>query len=147
MPPSAATQASADPSASSGNPGRPPGLLGEVLLLGRDLRSMAHGQLRLAALETRHAGESLVGIVAMGLVAAGLGLSAWLALIAAGGMALVEVGVLTASVALLLGAVINIVLALLLVVLVRQRSRALLLSATVDSLRPAPPDPSTDMPE
>ncbi|HRQ66042.1 MAG TPA: phage holin family protein [Xanthomonadaceae bacterium] len=109
-----------------------------MLLLGRDLHSVAHAQLRLAALETRHAGESLVGIVVLGLVAAVLYFSAWLALIAAGLMTLVELGVLTASVALLLGAVINVVLALLLMVLVRQRSRAFLFSATVDSLRPTP---------
>ncbi len=139
MPPTAATQARADPSTSSGSSGRAPGLLGEVLLLGRELRSVAHGQMRLAALETRHAGESLVAIIVMGLVAAGLCISAWLALVASGLMALVERGLLAASTALLLGAVINVVFVVLLVVFIRRRSRALLLSATVNSFKPTPP--------
>jgi hypothetical protein len=148
MSPSAAIQSPADPPTASDNPGRAPGLLAEALLLGRDLKSAAHGQLRLAALETRHAGESLVAIIALGLLAAALAIGAWLALMAAGLMVLVERGVLTASAALLLGAVINVVLTLLSMVLIRSRSRALLLSATVDSLRPTPsPTPTQGTPE
>lgn len=126
--------------ASSDNSGNSPGLLEEVWLLGHELRAAAHSQVRLAALETRQAGESLVSIIAMGLVAAGLVFSAWLALVGAVLMALVESGLMTTSTALLLAMSANVLIALILIAAIRRKSRRLLLPATVDSLAPQPPD-------
>jgi hypothetical protein len=134
--------ASRDPPASSDSPRISPGLLEEVWLLGRELRAAAHSQVRLAALETRQAGESLVSIIAMGLIAGGLVFSAWLALVGAVMMALVERGLMTTSIALLLAMAANVLIALILIAAIRRKSRRLLLSATVNSLAPPPPDSS-----
>lgn len=126
--------------ASSDKSGNSPGLLDEFLLLGHELRATAHSQLRLAALETRQAGESLISIIAMGLIAAGLVFSTWLALVAAVMLALVERGLMTASAASLLAMAANMLIALVLIAAIRRKSRRLLLSATVNSLAPPPPD-------
>lgn len=134
--------ASRDPLASSDNPGNSPGLLEEIRLLGRELRATAHSQVRLAALETRQAGESLVSIIAAGLIAAGLVFSAWLALVGAVMMALVERDLMTTSTALLLAMSANVLIAVTLIAAIRRKSRRLLLSATVNSLAPPPPDAS-----
>jgi hypothetical protein len=48
--------ASCDVPASSDNPGNSPGLLGEVRLLGRELRAAAHSQVRLAAPDSSNPG-------------------------------------------------------------------------------------------
>lgn len=132
--------ASRDPPASSDNPGNSPGLLEEVWLLGRELRAAAHSQVRLAALETRQAGESLVSIIAMGMVAAALIFSAWLALAGAMMMVLVESGLMATSTALLLAMAANVLIAVILIAAIRRKSRRLLLSATVNSLAPPLPD-------
>ncbi|MDT8321633.1 MAG: phage holin family protein [Xanthomonadales bacterium] len=117
-------------------------MLDEFLLLGHELRATASSQLRLAALETRQAGESLISIIAMGLIAAGLVFSTWLALVAAVMLALVERGLMTASAASLLAMAANMLVALILIVAIRRKSRRLLFSATVNSLAPPPPDTS-----
>lgn len=127
---------------SSDNPGNSPGLLEEVWLLGGELRATALSRLRLAALETRQAGESLVSIIATGLIAAGLVVTAWLALVGAVMMALVERGFITTSSALLLAMSANLLIAVILIVAIRRKSRRLLLSATVNSLAPLPQDAS-----
>lgn len=123
-------------SATCDNAGNSPGVLEEVLLLGRELRATAHSHVRLAALETRQAGESLVFIIAAGLVAGGLLLSAWLALAGAATMALVERGLMTTSTALLLAMLANAIIAVILIITIRRKSHRLLLSATVNSLAP-----------
>jgi uncharacterized membrane protein YqjE len=130
--------ASRHPRDSSEKSGNNPGLLDEFLLLGHELRATAHSHVRLAALETRQAGESLVSIIAMGLIAAGLVFSTWLALVAAVMLALVERGLMTASAASLLAMVANMLVALVLIAAIRRKSRSLLLSATVNSLAAAP---------
>lgn len=130
------------PPASSDQPGNTPGLLEEVFLLGHELRAAAHSQVRLAALETRQAGESLVIIIAMGVIAAALVFSTWLALVAAVMLALVEHGLVTASTASLLAMLANLLIVVILIAAIRRKSRRLLLSATVNSLAPPPPDPS-----
>jgi len=131
-----------DVPASSDKPGNSPGLLDDVWLLGHDLRAAAYSQVRLAALETRQAGESLISIIAMGLIAAGLVFSTWLALVGAVMLALVERGLVNASTASLLAMVANLLVALVLIVAIRRKSRHLLLSATVKSLAPRPKDES-----
>jgi uncharacterized membrane protein YqjE len=130
------------PQASSHKPGHDPGLWDEFLLLGQELRAAAHSQLRLAALETRLAGEGLISIIAMGLIAAGLIFSTWLALVAAVMLALVERGLMTASAASLLAMAANMLVALVLIAAIRRKSRRLLLSATVNSLAQSEPDAS-----
>lgn len=127
-------------SASSDKPGNRPGLLDEFWLFGHELRATAHSQLRLAALETRRAGESLIIIIAMGLIAAALIFSTWLALVAAVTLALVENGLVTASTASLLAMAANMLIALVLIAAIRRKSRHLLLSATVNSLASTPRD-------
>lgn len=135
-----ATFASRHHSPSSDKPVNSPGLLDEFCLLGHELRAVAYSQLRLAALETRQAGESLISIIAMGLIAAGLVFSTWLALVAAVMMALVERGLMTTSAASLLAMAVNMLFVLVLIAAIRRKSRRLLLSATVNSLAPPPPD-------
>lgn len=130
------------PSASPDKPGNSPGLLDEFWLLGHELRAAAYSQVRLAALETRLAGESLISIIAMGLIVAALIFSTWLALVAAVMLALVERGLVNASTASLLAMAANIVVALVLIAAIRRKSRRLLLSATVNSLAPRPGDQS-----
>jgi hypothetical protein len=115
-------------------------LLDEVYLLGREIGAAAHSQMRLAALETRQAGESLVLIVAMGVIAAALVFSTWLALVGAVMMALVERGLMTTSSASLLAMLANVLLVVILIAAIRRKSRRLLLSATVNSFAPRPPD-------
>lgn len=137
-----AMNASRDPLASSDKPGDGPGLLEEVCLLGRELRATAHSRVRLAALETRQAGESLVSIIATGLIAAGLVFSAWLALVGVVMMALVERGQITIPAALLLAMSVNVLIAVILIAVIRRKSRRLLYSATVNSLAPPPRDAS-----
>lgn len=137
-----ASIASRDPPASSDEPGNSPGLLEEVWVFGQELSAAAHSQVRLAALETRLAGESLVSMVAMGVVAAALGIVTWLALVGASMMALVERGLMTTSTALLLAMSANALIVLILIAAIRRKSRRLLLSATVNSLAPRPTDPT-----
>jgi len=124
---------SPSPSAS----GQEPGLLETARLLERELRSIVHDHLLLAALETRRAGESLVRIIAMGLITACLVFTAWLALVSAGVMVLVQQSVMTAGSALMLVFVVHCVLAIGLVVAIRKRSRYLMFPATVSRLKPA----------
>lgn len=137
-----AITASRHPQASSDKSGNDPGLLDGFLLLGHELRATAHSHVRLAALETRQAGESLVSIIAMGLIAAGLVLSTWLALVAAMMLLLVERGLMSTSSASLLAMAANMLVALILISAIRRKSRHLLFSATVNSLAPAPTDAS-----
>lgn len=130
------------PSASPDKPGNSPGFLDEFWLLGHELRAAAYSRVRLAALETRLAGESLISIIAMGLIAAALIFSTWLALIAAVMLALVERGLVNASTASLLAMAANILVAVVLIAAIRRKSRRLLFSATVNSLAPRPGDES-----
>lgn len=116
--------------------GQEPGLLDEARLLAQELHGVVHDYLCLAALETRQAGESLVGIIAMGLLTACLLLSAWLALVSAMVILLVQHSLLSASTALILVFIVHCLLAMILVAAIRRRSRNLLFPATVSRLEP-----------
>lgn len=120
--------------------GQEPGLLEAARSLERELRGVVHDHLFLAALETRRAGESLVRIVAMGVIAACLLLSAWLALAGAVVIVLVQHSLLTASSALMLVFAVHCLLAMLLVAAIRKLSRNLLFPATMSRLEPATSD-------
>ncbi len=97
-----------------------------------------HDHLVLAALETRQAGESLVRIIAMGLITACLLSTAWLALVSAVVIVLVQHTLLTASIALMLVFAVHGLVAMLLIAAIRKRSRSLLFPATISRLEPAP---------
>ena len=112
-------------------------LLDDVKLLWHELRGLVHDQLTLAALETRSAGNSLVTMIAAGVMVAALLVSAWLGLMGAAVLWLISIGVL-ASIAMLLAVVANLVLALVLYDVIRRQSRHLQFPATLRSLRPVP---------
>jgi uncharacterized membrane protein YqjE len=126
-----------EPGSSSKASGQEPGLLESAKLLERELRGVVHDHLLLAALETRQAGESLVRIIAMGVISACLLLTAWLALVSAIVVVLVQHSLMTASTALMLMAGVHCVLAILLVTAIRKRSRSLMFPATISRLKPS----------
>ena len=108
----------------------------------QELAGLAHDRLRLAVLETRLAGESLVVMVAAGVMAAVLLVSAWLGLVVAAILALVGGGV-TAALAVMIGVAANVLLALLLYALIRRKSRNLQWAASLRSLK-TPQDAGRD---
>lgn len=122
-----------DPSKASGPE---PGLLETARLLERELRGLVHDHLLIAALETRQAGESLVRIVAMGVITACLLVTAWLALAGAVTVILVQHSVVTTGSALILVFAVHCLVAMLLVAAIRKSSRNLLFPATIDRLKP-----------
>jgi uncharacterized membrane protein YqjE len=130
-------QSNSEASESARESGREPGLLESARLLERELRSIVHDHLLLAALETRRAGESLVRIIAMGLISAGLLFTAWLALISAVVFALIQNSLMSPVVALLLVFVAHAVLAVVLVLQIRKRSRYLMFPETIGQLKPS----------
>jgi hypothetical protein len=111
------------------------GLLEDARLLWQEIRGLAQDQLTLVALETRLAGKSLVTMIAAGVMIAVLLVTAWLGLACAVVLWLVAIGV-AASVAVLLAATANLVLALALYMVARRQSRYLQFPATLRSLRP-----------
>lgn len=121
------------------------GLLDELRMLLQQVLGVVHDYLQIAALETRLAGQSLVAMVAAGVMVALLLVSAWIGLIAAAVAALVGNG-LSISAAIFLGVSANLLVALLLCEFIRRKSRHLLWSASLRSLRRdmATPHPERD---
>lgn len=111
----------------------PTGLLEDARALCQEWARLAQDRLQLAALETKLAGESLVTMIAAGVIAAVLLVSAWLGLAAAAILALVGVGV-SANIAILAAAAANLLGALLLYALIRRKSRHLRWAASIRSL-------------
>ena len=112
-----------------------PGLLDNATALWSDLKGLAHDHLELAALETRRAGESLVTIIAFGIAVGVLCVTAWLGVIAALVLWLVDRG-LAASLAVLLAVALNLVGAFAFVLAIKRTSKALRFPATVRALKP-----------
>jgi len=112
-------------------------VLNDVQALLNELRGLTHECFNLVALEARRAGESLVGMIAAGVMIAVLLSCAWLGLVAAAVLELVENGV-NASSAMLLAVAFNLLLALILCSLMRRMSRYLQFPATLRSLHPPP---------
>ena len=108
-----------------------------------ELLGLTHDRLLLAALETRHAGESLVSMMLAGVMVAFLLISAWIGVMVAVVLSLVENGI-AASDAILLAAAFNLVFALILIVVIRRKSRSLQFPATLRSLQTKPPAHSRD---
>jgi uncharacterized membrane protein YqjE len=114
------------------------GVLEDARSLWHELRGLSHDRLRLAALETQRAGESLVDMIVAGVMIAVLLSGAWLGLMAAAVLGLVEYGVM-ASGAILFAVAFNLLLALILCGVIRRKRRYLQFPATLRSLQPMPP--------
>lgn len=128
MIPDPAEPSTSEPGAASGPAGEP-GLPQTIRSLWQDYWGLAHDHFRLAALETRRAGESLVVMIAAGLMVAVLLNGAWLGLMAVAVLLLIEHG-MGASNAILLAVAGNLLAGLLGCGVIRRQSRALLFSAT-----------------
>lgn len=127
-------QASAQ-TAQGGEPQNGSGVLAEAQLLWDELRGLGVDRIRLAALETQRAGDSLVSMLISGVMIAVLLLSAWLGLQAAAVLLLIENGFAPSSVILLTVAA-NLLLTLILFGVIRRKSRFLQFPSTLRSLQP-----------
>jgi uncharacterized membrane protein YqjE len=123
------------PAATHGVNGSDPSVLENAQSLWHELLGLGHDRLRLAGLETQQAGLSLVNMVMAGVLAAGLLCAAWLGLLAAAVLGLVENGVMVRN-AILFAVTLNLLLALILCRVIRRKSHFLQLPATVRSLQP-----------
>lgn len=110
---------------------------GEILLLWQQVRALGFERLELVALETQQAGQSLVSMLVAGIIAAGLLSSAWLGLLATAVLLMVENG-MKASTAILLIVAANLLVALILLIAIRRKSRFLKFPATLRTLKPMP---------
>jgi uncharacterized membrane protein YqjE len=110
-------------------------LLEDLRLLWLDLRGLMHDHLKLAALETRRAGNSLVSMLVAGAVMAVLLISVWAGLMAAAALALIQSNIMGDIEAILTIAAANLVAALFLFWFIRRKSRHLLFPETVHSFR------------
>jgi uncharacterized membrane protein YqjE len=129
MPPPVAAHGDTDSNAS---------VLEDAQSLWHDLLGLGHDRLRLAGLETRQAGLSLVNMVMAGVLVAGLLCGAWLGLMAAAVLGLVENGVMVKN-AILLAVALNLLFALTLCRVIRHKSHFLQFPATLRSLQHKPP--------
>jgi len=109
-------------------------LLEDAQSLLHELGGLTHDRLRLAALETRRAGESLVSMLIAGIMVAFLLSSAWLGLMTAAVLGLIDNGVMASS-AILLAVAFNLLLALILFRVMGRKSRYLQFPATLRSLQ------------
>ena len=129
--------------ATRGDPVIGSGVLEDAQSLWQELRGLTHDRFRLAALETQRAGESLVAMIVAGVMVAVLLSCAWLGLVAAVVLGLVENGVVASS-AILLAVAFNLLIALILLGVIRRKSRYLQFPATLRSLQPVPPQRHRD---
>lgn len=134
----APTHQGGDSGAHSAMPAEPPadaGLLAQIGSLWAEYQDLSHDRFRLAALETRRAGQSLVTMLIAAVMLGLLLSAAWLGSLAAGVQWLIE-HELRASSAILLAVTCNLMLALSLFGIIRRRARFLLFPATQRSLKP-----------
>lgn len=138
--------AEAEPAAGGGHEGggAQQGLLDELKALITAVRSLVQDHVQVAALETRQAGESLVRIIAMGLIATFLVFTAWLALVGVAVLLLVQHTAVSASIALLLVVLVHGAVTLALVFAIRKQSRHLLFPTVVKNLNPASETPNPE---
>ncbi len=121
-----------------GDPMSSSGVLEDVQSLWYELRGLTHDRFRLAALETQRAGESLVAMIVAGVMLAILLSGAWLGLMVAVVLWLVEHG-LAASSGLLLAVAVNVLVVLIPYAVILRKRRYLRFPATLRSLQPLPP--------
>jgi hypothetical protein len=116
------------------------GVLEDMLSLWDELQGLGHDHFRLAALETRRAGQSLVTMLATSVLMVLLLNSAWLGLLAGGVVWLLENGI-KASSALMLTVALNLLLLLICIRVIRRHSRYLQFPALTNGLNPNPVNP------
>ena len=121
-----------------GDPGSGPGILEDAQSLWHELRGLIHDRFRLAALETQRAGKSLVDMIVAGVMVGVLLIGAWLGLMTAAVLELVEHGVVGTSSAILLAVASNLLIALILFGVIRRKSRYLQFPATLRSFHTTP---------
>lgn len=122
-----------------------PNLFNDVKSLWTEVSGLTHDHLQLAVLETKLAGESLVSMIAAGVIVAVLLVTAWLALVAAVVLALIDSGML-ASIAMLLAVVLNVAVSYGLYKIIRAKSQNLKWAATLRSLKPRQDKPAGEVP-
>jgi hypothetical protein len=116
------------------------GVLEDMLSLWDELQGLGHDHFRLAALETRRVGQSLVTMLATSVLMVLLLNSAWLGLLAGGVVWLLENGI-KASSALMLTVALNLLLLLICIRVIRRHSRYLQFPALTNGLNPNPVNP------
>jgi hypothetical protein len=120
------------------DPGSGSGMLEDAQSLWHELRGLIHDHFRLAALETQRAGESLADMIVAGVIVGALLIGAWLGLMAAAVLELVEHDVVATSSAILLAVASNLLLVLILFGVIRRKSRYLQFPATLRSFQTTP---------
>jgi uncharacterized membrane protein YqjE len=113
-------------------------LLDDARDLWGEVRGLSHDRFQLAALETQQAGVSLVNMIVAGVLVAGLLCGAWMGLLSAAVLGLVENGVMIRN-AILLAVLLNLLLALVFCRVIHRKSRYLKFPATLHSLKPESP--------
>lgn len=116
------------------------GVLKDAKALWYELRGLILARFQLAILETQQAGNSLIIMIIAGVIVAILLGSAWLGLMAAAALWLIENGVVMASSAILLAVTLNLLLAIILCGVIRNKSRNLQFPATLRALQPVSPE-------
>lgn len=127
---------SASASAFDNQSGIDQGLLHEAKALFDEYRKLGRDHIRLAALETRQAGESVVRMVISGVVAGGVAFIGWASLVGAMVAVIVEQGWLSVSMTLLLTGILHMVALFGLAQFIRRQGRGLLFSAIVRDFDP-----------
>ena len=122
-------------SAAPGDPATGSGVLKEAQCLFHELLELIHDRFRLAALETQRAGQTLVVIIVSGVMIVILLIGSWLGLMAAAVIGLIEMG-LRANSAILLVIACHLLIALILIGVIRRKSRYLRFPATRRSFQP-----------
>ena len=113
-------------------------MLEDAQSLWHELRGLIHDRFRLAALETQRAGKNLVDMIVAGVMVGVLLISAWLGLLTAAALELVEHNVVATSSAILLAVASNLLLVLILFGVIRRKSRYLQFPATLRSFQTTP---------
>jgi uncharacterized membrane protein YqjE len=138
MKPNAANDATIEQTATHDEPPLDSNMLEDVQSLWYELRGLIYEHLQLAVLETRRAGESLVTMLIAGVLVAVLLIGAWLGIMVAVVLMLIEQG-MAASTAILLAVAVNLLMALLLCGVIRRKSHYLHYPSLLSSLKPLPP--------
>jgi uncharacterized membrane protein YqjE len=128
------------------DPANAPGVLDDAQALWSELRGLGYDHLHLAALETQRAGESLVSMVMAAVMVAILLMGAWLGLMAATVLWVVENSLVATSSAILLAVVFNLLLALGFCSVIRRKRHYLQFPSTLRSFQPMPSQQNTEKP-
>jgi len=117
-------------------------LLGDASTLTRELRATVHAQLELAELETRLAARTVIHMLALAVGIAVLLVGAWLTLVGAAVLALMNQGV-SPMLAMLAATAVNLVAAVFVYMSLRRHGASLGWPVTLRSLKPKATEPKT----